>query len=1274
MAEGRQKEPLSLNQRHYRFLGDLSASQTRHKTDADDTGSSVNPEIAFDDVPRFDFDSPPLPRQVDLEEPVWKHKGSSPRLFAGIADFDSPSSTLASGIHKSSKITEEDGYSSEADPIISDPDKCNSHLPVDVELETEELQSSEMPAEVVDAAKTKSSLSCNADFDSSFPGEEKQTKVRIEGRRRLCKISERNKSDNVAVKSLVSTERPKHDGISDFDSPLQVNKPHDNNGNEIRDILNDLSSRLEFLSIEKKRVPKKVDLTEDFEDSFRSKLYDVTVKEGDPEYQTATSSNVLFSDSPVEEIGSKVEAVIFNDCSEKTYFADRKENGDVGKTNRIMHKREGHSNVDRMKVPVRLGATKDRTYDYRREEEKYAALSEKYFVKQVGRAEEKFIEVSDDESDDITTLNDDVDEITLSGLKGTYKLPGKIAKMLYPHQREGLKWLWSLHCKGKGGILGDDMGLGKTMQMCSFIAGLFHSNLVRRVLVVAPKTLLTHWINELSTVGLSEKTREYFSTCTKTRHYELQYVLQDKGVLLTTYDIVRNNTKSLCGDYRYSDGEEDEMTWDYMILDEGHLIKNPSTQRAKSLLQIPCRHRIIISGTPLQNNLKELWALFNFCCPELLGDKKEFKEKYEHFISRGNEKNASDREKRIGSSVAKDLRDCIQPYFLRRLKTEVFRDDSTLSKKNEIIIWLPLTQCQRQIYEAFLKSEIVISACDGSPLAALTILKKICDHPLLLTKRAAEDVLEGMDSMVNQEDHRVAEKLAMHIADVAERFDVVDNNDMSCKISFILSLLADLVPNGHNVLIFSQTRKMLNLIQETLTSNRYKYMRIDGTTKVADRAKLVKDFQEGRGAPIFLLTSQVGGLGLTLTNADRVIVVDPAWNPSTDNQSVDRAYRIGQKKDVIVYRLMTCGTVEEKIYRKQVFKGGLFRSATEHKEQIRYFSQQDLKDLFSIPKQGFDISPTQQQLLEEHDRQHTMEESLRVHVEFLETLNIAGVSHHSLLFSKPAHLEAVEIEEETERPRVSRFVGNAFGRPSFERDVDGGRSQYAFNPMDIKKVQRNANPDVKEPTEYEIRERIDRLSQIFSNKVAISRLPDRGEKIHRQISSLYHQLDQLQMARASANKDDIIELASCHRQRLTHTPTPEHRRAASWTLFRFICGENLLCLVARRLRRPPSPASSPSSPSPESSESYCVDLRWNPQISPESCRVALRRSRLTVASTSAGILSARQPMSCHTQLTYNYHTQKPRPRSATIVSHSHPRAAAAAAHVLPAAQARPSSA
>ncbi|KAI9114386.1 hypothetical protein K1719_014614 [Acacia pycnantha] len=169
------------------------------------------------------------------------------------------------------------------------------------------------------------------------------------------------------------------------------------------------------------------------------------------------------------------------------------------------------------------------------------------------------------------------------------------------------------------------MGLGKTMQICSFLA-------------------------ELSVVGLSEKTREYFGTCTKLRDYELQYILQDKGVLLTTYDIVRNNSKSLQGNYVSDDEEsEDGPIWDYMILDEGHLIKNPSTQRAKSLLEIPSAHQIIISGTPLQNNLKELWALFNFCC-QLLGSKKIMSQLY--FVEM-KKKKASERDKRVGSSVAK---------------------------------------------------------------------------------------------------------------------------------------------------------------------------------------------------------------------------------------------------------------------------------------------------------------------------------------------------------------------------------------------------------------------------------------------------------------------------------------------------------------------------------------------------------------------------------------------------------------------------------------------
>ncbi|KAJ6413696.1 hypothetical protein OIU84_006494 [Salix udensis] len=1012
------------------------------------------------------------------------------------------------------------------------------------------------------------------DFDSS--PEDKPTKVKIEGRRRLCKVSFGYNGDGES-REEVKTDSS-FDDMADFDSPIpskNVGDCENNRGvNKIKDILNDLTSRLDLLSIEKRRMPdnavKNVDVVEyaSAESSFASSSGSSDSSSNvNKNFVDAYEDGHLLSESFADEADSKGN-VISKGLKKNEYGrVDVKlvpvgkslvsnvveEEGDVQivsdrvtrveKTNKVAQKAKKNESTrfnEKLRSVGRssLLSLRDESED---KEGDCEVLTSKKVVKKVGRPDAiaKYNLLSDESSvtDVLENHADSEDDscITFPGPKSTYKLPGTIAKMLYPHQREGLTWLWSLHCRGKGGILGDDMGLGKTMQICSFLAGLFHSKLIKRALVVAPKTLLSHWIKELSVVGLSAKTREYFGTSLKARDYELQFILQNKGILLTTYDIVRNNSKSLRGDHYFIDDEsEDSHIWDYMILDEGHLIKNPSTQRAKSLLEIPSAHCIVISGTPIQNNLKELWALFNFCCPDLLGDNKWFKETYEHPILRGNEKNASDRDKRIGSTVAKELRERIHPYFLRRLKNEVFKEDDNttakLSRKNEIIVWLRLTACQRQLYEAFLQSEIVLSAFDGSPLAALTILKKICDHPLLLTKRAAEDLLEGMESMLNPEDAAVAEKLAMHLADVADRTDTdfqEKHDNISCKISFILSLLDNLIPEGHNVLIFSQTRKMLNHIQESLVSNGYEFIRLDGTTKAADRVKIVSDFQEGNGAPIFLLTSQVGGLGLTLTKADRVIVVDPAWNPSMDNQSVDRAYRIGQKKDVVVYRLMTCGTVEEKIYRKQIFKGGLFRTATENKEQMRYFSQQDLCELFNLPKQGFDISLTQQQLHEEHDSQHKMDEFLESHIKFLETQGIAGVSHHSLLFSKTATVQVAQKEEDEIRKKVSTMVGNSSSSYSLERNVDG--AVHAFNPKDVNLKKKTSSPDsVGKLTESEIKERINRLSQILGNKVTVSRLPDQGAKLQKQIGELNSELNKLSMEKATERKgiislDDLTE-------------------------------------------------------------------------------------------------------------------------------------------------------
>ncbi|XP_058731078.1 protein CHROMATIN REMODELING 24-like isoform X2 [Vicia villosa] len=1114
MANKSVRKPQSLNDSHYRFLQDFSAPPKPLNNDEYDTPIQPRSLMYHDDdtIPQFsaitDFDSPIDQNSPENNQPVYVEEAHLPNEVPQFLDDCSLSQNYSENRQQAKEdeapipnkvpqffddcsldnqqpddaeealLTKEvpqglNNYS----PGQNHPEKCqpvnveetllpkvvpqslDGHTPSQNYLENSQpvkveraLLPKKVPQDLDDYSLSPNSLENSQpvnvekapllnkvphSFVSSSLEEEKKTKVKVQGRRRLCKVADTVASKNVAV------DDSKFDDLVDFDSPIPVRKnvieiEESRGKSDIRDILYELSSKFDALSVEKKPKP---------------------------------AERFVGGKKILEDKG-------FEFASAGSSFSLKQEPRDFSSKN-----------------------TKNDIND---------------------------VEYESDDSVQVLDLEPENDgSITLNDPRSTYKLQPKIAKMLYPHQREGLKWLWSLHVRGKGGILGDDMGLGKTMQICGFIAGLFHSRLIRRVLVVAPKTLLPHWIKELTVVGLSEKTKEYFGTCAKAREYELQYILQNRGVLLTTYDIVRNNTKSLQG-HRYLNNEdnEDDPTWDYMILDEGHLIKNPNTQRAKSLLEIPSAHRIIISGTPLQNNLKELWALFNFCCPELLGDKKWFKDKYETPILRGNDKNASDREKRTGSSIAKELRDHIQPYFLRRLKSEVFNQDTEkttakLSQKQEIIVWLRLSNIQRHLYEAFLKSEIVLSAFDGSPLAALTILKKICDHPLLLTKRAAEDVLEGLDSMLKPDEVSVAEKLAMHIADVAETDKFKDEHDVSCKISFIMSLLDNLIPEGHRVLIFSQTRKMLNLIQECITSKGYDYLRIDGTTKSSDRIKVVDDFQDGVGAPIFLLTSQVGGLGLTLTRADRVIVVDPAWNPSTDNQSVDRAYRIGQKKDVIVYRLMTCGTVEEKIYRKQVYKGGLFKTVSEQKEQTRYFSQQDLRELFSLPKEGFDVSVTQRQLDEKHDCRHIVDASFHAHIEFLKRQGIAGISHHSLLFSKS---EPVQDAPENEVTRIhnTKYFGTS-SSSSREQIVDG--AEFAFNPKDVNLHKKDISPSsVGKLTELEIKDRIVRLSQMLSNTAMVSKLPDKGEKLRKRITELNRALTKLKMEQTNVvDLDDITD-------------------------------------------------------------------------------------------------------------------------------------------------------
>jgi SNF2 family DNA or RNA helicase len=281
----------------------------------------------------------------------------------------------------------------------------------------------------------------------------------------------------------------------------------------------------------------------------------------------------------------------------------------------------------------------------------------------------------------------------------------------------------------------------------------------------------------------------------------------------------------------------------------------------------------------------------------------------------------------------------IAPAFLRREKSTVLTAPSSVTEsegadtantgptpsalghKSDMIVWLRLTQPQRRLYAAFLGSSSVAAALNktGSALAALTVLKKICDHPGLLSHNAAAEIARGRP---------LASVLAGGASLPACDDDASADGDSggapagasdpaaSCKTAFVLSLVGSVAAEGHRVLVFSQSRAMLDGIQAAAEAAGWRFCRIDGSVPAAERARRVAAFQSDDSISLFLLTSAVGGVGLTLTGADRVVVLDPSWNPAADAQAVDRAYRMGQTRDVAVYRLITCGTVEEKIYRK----------------------------------------------------------------------------------------------------------------------------------------------------------------------------------------------------------------------------------------------------------------------------------------------------------------------------------------------------------------------
>ncbi|XP_041644292.1 DNA excision repair protein ERCC-6-like [Cheilinus undulatus] len=601
---------------------------------------------------------------------------------------------------------------------------------------------------------------------------------------------------------------------------------------------------------------------------------------------------------------------------------------------------------------------------------------------------------------------------------------------LYDYQRNGVAFLYSLYRDGrKGGILADDMGLGKTIQVISFLSGMYDNELAKHTLLIMPTSLITNWTKEFAKWTPGMRVKEFHGTSKAERTRNLEKVQRRGGVIITTYTMLLNNWQQL------SSYNGREFTWDYMILDEAHKIKSSSTKTAKSASAIPSKNRVLLTGTPVQNNLKEMWALFDFACQgTLLGTAKTFKSEYENPITRAREKDATPGEKVLGSRMSEALMAIIKPYFLRRTKAEVQKnkthpnkeeisDDKdsqdlhssndsgavmpSLTRKNDLIVWTYLSSAQEDIYRQFISLDHIkeLLMTTRSPLAELTILKKLCDHPRLLSAAAISKL--GLEENT-PESQQIDDTDTNSIANIPDDTLISESG----KLVFLFALLEQLRKEGHRTLVFAHYRKVLDIIERVLGNRGFKVLRLDGTiTQIAERQRLITLFQTDKRYSVFLLTTQVGGVGITLTAANRVVIYDPSWNPATDAQAVDRAYRIGQTENVVIYRLITCGTVEEKIYRRQVFKDSLIRQNTgDKKNPFRYFSKQELKELFTL--ENTHSSTTQLQLQTMHARHRRTDPELDEHIAHLHSMEMFGISDHDLMFSLDINNdEAPEGEE-----------------------------------------------------------------------------------------------------------------------------------------------------------------------------------------------------------------------------------------------------------------------
>ncbi|RKF55709.1 TATA-binding protein-associated factor MOT1 [Golovinomyces cichoracearum] len=507
-----------------------------------------------------------------------------------------------------------------------------------------------------------------------------------------------------------------------------------------------------------------------------------------------------------------------------------------------------------------------------------------------------------------------------------FKIPVAIKAELRSYQQEGVNWLNFLNKYHLHGILCDDMGLGKTLQTLCIVASDHHMRAeeyaktkapdARRLpsLIVCPPTLSGHWQQEILTYAP-------FLSCTAYvgppgDRSRLLDQLRKTDIVITSYDICRNDADVLT-----------PLNWNYLVLDEGHLIKNPRAKITLAVKRLLSNHRLILSGTPIQNNVLELWSLFDFLMPGFLGTEKVFLDRFARPIAASRFSKSSSKEQEAGALAIEALHKQVLPFLLRRLKEEVLDDLPPKILQN---YYCDLSDLQKKLFTDFTKKEgasLVNAANSGDKEAkqhifqALQYMRKLCNSPALVLKEGhkqfeeTQKMLAKQGSSLNDPIH--APKLTALrdlLVDCGIGIPPSSENDITTESNFV---------SPHRALIFCQMKEMLDLVANTVLHTllpSIQYLRLDGSVESSKRQHIVNKFNSDPSYDCLLLTTSVGGLGLNLTGADTVIFVENDWNPQKDLQAMDRAHRIGQKRVVNVYRIVTRGTVEEKIMGLQRFK------------------------------------------------------------------------------------------------------------------------------------------------------------------------------------------------------------------------------------------------------------------------------------------------------------------------------------------------------------------